>query len=112
MAKGFGTATKGHLGYVLLLCPTANAYAANHSLDGEGEEFIGVTNMLEMAQVWTKKNAAREAIIKYADFLIQQLEETPQVNIQIRSLKRLANGKLVTEVLEELTFEQNSASSR
>ena len=68
--------------------------------------------MLEMAQVWTKKSAAREAIIKYADFLIEQLEETPKVNIQIRSLKRLANGKLVTEVLEELTFEQNSASSR
>ncbi|MFN7909432.1 MAG: hypothetical protein ACK5N6_15750 [Microcystis sp.] len=112
MGQGFGTPTKGHLGYVLLLCPTANTYAANYSLDGEGDEFIGVTNMLEMAQVWTKKNAAREAIIKYADFLIQQLEETPQVNIQIRSLKRLANGKLVTEVLEELTFEQNSASSR
>ncbi|MDT3674620.1 MAG: hypothetical protein RLZZ339_552 [Cyanobacteriota bacterium] len=53
MAKGFGTATKGHLGYVLLLCPTANTYAANYSLDGEGEEFIGVTNRLEMAQVWT-----------------------------------------------------------
>jgi hypothetical protein len=68
--------------------------------------------MLEMAQVWTKKSAAREAIIKYADFLIEQLEETPKVNIQIRSLKRLANGKLVTEVLEELTFEQNSASPR
>ena len=65
-----------------------------------------------MAQVWTKKSAAREAIIKYADFLIEQLEETPKVNIQIRSLKRLANGKLVTEVLEELTFEQNSASPR
>ena len=112
MAKGFGTPTKGHLGYVLLLSPTANAYAANHSLDGEEEEFIGVTNMLEMAQVWTKKSAVREAIIKYADFLIEQLEETPQVNIQIRSLKRLANGKLVTEVLEELTFEQNSASPR
>ena len=112
MAKGFGTPTKGHLGYVLLLCPTANTYAANYSLDGEGEEFIGVTNMLEMARVWTKKSAAREAIIKYADFLIEQLEETPKVNIQIRSLKRLANGKLVTEVLEELTFEQNSASPR
>ena len=68
--------------------------------------------MLEMAQVWTKKSAAREAIIKYGDFLIEQLEETPQVNIQIRSLKCLANGKLVTEVLEELTFEQNSDSPR
>ncbi len=87
-------------------------YGANNSLDGEGEEFIGVTNLLEMARVWTKKNAAREAIIKYADFLIEQLEETTQVNIQIRSLKRLANGKLVTEVLEELTFEQNSDSPR
>ncbi|GBL10496.1 hypothetical protein MSj_01986 [Microcystis aeruginosa Sj] len=29
MAKGFGTATKGHLGYVLLLCPTANVYREN-----------------------------------------------------------------------------------
>ena len=62
MGQGFGTATKGHLGYVLLLCPTANAYAANHSLDGEGEEFIGVTNMLEMAQVWTKKKCGKSML--------------------------------------------------
>jgi hypothetical protein len=110
MAKGFGTPTKGHLGYVLLLCPAANTYAANNSLDGEGEEFIGVTNMLEMAQVWTKKSDARDAIIKYSDFLIEQLQETPQVKIQIRSLKCLPNGKLVTEITEDLIFEKNPSS--
>lgn len=62
MAKGFGTATKGHLGYVLLLCPTANTYAANYSLDGEGDKFIGVTNRLEMAQVWTKKKCDKSML--------------------------------------------------
>ncbi|MBV6627466.1 MAG: hypothetical protein KI793_31745 [Rivularia sp. (in: Bacteria)] len=39
------------MGYVLVLLREADAYAARQSIDdGSGEEFIGVTNMLESAQ--------------------------------------------------------------
>ena len=59
MAKGFGAKQEENLGYVLVLLPQASAYAARQSIDdGSGEEFIGVTNMLESAQVWKTKKTS------------------------------------------------------
>jgi hypothetical protein len=55
MGKGFDSPRQGQLGYVLLLIPEAKAYAADFSLGGDDEEFIGITNVLEDAQVWKKK---------------------------------------------------------
>jgi hypothetical protein len=106
MAKGFGSPREGHLGYVLLLIPEAKAYAADFSLGGDDEEFIGITNVLEDAQVWKKKSKARQAVVKYLDLFIEQLENTKQVELSIRKLKRLSNGKLKDEFEEELIFEQ------
>jgi hypothetical protein len=106
MAKGFGSPRQGHLGYVLLLIPEAKAYAANFSLGRDDEEFIGITNSLEDAQVWKKKEEARLAVMKYLDVLIEQLESTSQVELSIRQLKRLSNGKLKDEPEEDLIFEQ------
>jgi len=106
MGKGFGSPRQEQLGYVLLLIPEAQAYAANLSLKGEEEEFIGITNVLEDAQVWKKKRKAKDAVVKYLDFLIQQLESTKQVELSIRKLKRLSNGKLKDEFEEDLIFEQ------
>ncbi len=58
MAKGFGNQKSKQLGCVLVLLPSARAYAAKLSIDdGSGEEFIGVTNMLEQAQVWKLSSA-------------------------------------------------------
>lgn len=58
MAKGFGNQKSKQLGYALVLLPSARAYAAKLSIDdGSGEEFIGVTNMLEQAQVWKLSSA-------------------------------------------------------
>jgi hypothetical protein len=48
MGKGFGSPRQGQLGYVLLLVPEAKAYAADFSLGEDDEEFIGITNVLEM----------------------------------------------------------------
>ena len=107
MAKGFGSPRQGQLGYVLLLIPEAKAYAANFSLGGDDEEFIGITNVLEDAQVWKKKGQARQAVVKYLDLFIEQLETTKQVELSIRKLKRLSNGKLKDEFEEDLIFEQN-----
>jgi len=106
MSKGFGSPRQGHLGYVLLLIPEAKAYAADFSLGGDDEEFIGITNILEDAQVWKKKGTARQAVVKYLDLLIEQLENTNQVELSIRKLKRLSNGKLKDEPEEDLIFEQ------
>ncbi len=59
MAKGFGVYKGKQLGYVLVLLPSASAYAAKLSInDGSGEEFIGMTSMLEQAQVWKLSSAS------------------------------------------------------
>ena len=112
MAKGFSSPRQGQLGYVLLLIPQAKAYAANFSLGGDDEEFIGITNVLEDAQVWKKKGQARQAVVKYLDLFIEQLETTKQVELSIRKLKRLSNGKLKDEFEEELIFEQTKKPTR
>lgn len=104
MAKGFGSPRQGHLGYVLLLLPTVKAYAADFSLGETDEEFMGLTSSLELAQVWKKKSAARQAVVNYLDFLIEQLEDAEEVEISIHSLKRLSNGQLKTEPEEDLIF--------
>lgn len=106
MAKGFGSPRDGHLGYVLLLIPEARAYAADFSLGEDNEEFIGITNVLEDAQVWKKKGKARQAVVKYLDLFIEQLENAKQVELSIRKLKRMSNGKLKDEFEEEVIFEQ------
>ena len=64
MGKGFGSPRQGHLGYVLLLIPEVKAYAADFSLGEDDEEFIGITNVLEDAQIWKKKGKARQNVVK------------------------------------------------
>lgn len=66
-------------------------------MGGDSEEFIGITNVLEDAQIWKKKGQAIQAVVKYLDLLIEQLETTKQVELSIRKLKRLSNGKLEDE---------------
>lgn len=105
MAKGFGVQLDQQLGYVLVLMPEVNAYAAKFSLDfrGEKEPFIGVVNSLEDAQVWKTLPQARKALIKYyEEFLIEQKHMGQDVQVQIKRLKRLRNGQLKTELVETL----------
>jgi hypothetical protein len=103
MAKGFGVKPIKQLGYVLLLFPSAKAYAARLDFDdGSGQEFIGVTNMLKEAQVWKTLKQAQEAIVKYADFLIEQAEDDTEVRIDIRRLNRDSSGQLTSEPIESL----------
>lgn len=45
-------------------------------------------------------------MVKYLDLFIEQLENTKQVELSIRKLKRLSNGKLKDEFEEDLIFEQ------
>ncbi len=101
MAKGFGVYKSKLLGYVLVLLPSARAYAAKLSIDdGSGEEFIGVTNMLEQAQVWKHKQQAQQAIPKYADFLLEQIASHGEARVLIRRLQRLSNGQMEEETVE------------
>ena len=75
MAKGFDTKQEEKLGYVLVLLPEPDAYAARLSFyDGSEGEFIGITNMLSEAQVWKTKKQARQAIVKYSDLIEEQME--------------------------------------
>jgi hypothetical protein len=107
MAKGFGVEQDKQLGYVLVLMPEVNAYAAKFSLDFKGEAgpFIGITNMLNDAQVWKSLKQAKQAIEIYTDFLIQQqLESGTDVEVRIKSLKRSGAGELKVENVETLRF--------
>jgi len=69
MAKGFGLQKK----QAVRLCSRATASALEHvrqnyqSMPWPG--VIGVTNMLEQAQVWQRQQQAKQAIPKYAEVL-------------------------------------------
>ena len=106
MAKGFGATPEKQLGYILQLIPEAKAYAMRLNYDGfgaeDGEEFIGVTNMLEEAQVWKTKEQAKQSIEKYSDLLIEKAERDSQVRVDIKKLKRSGDGKLIDELVESL----------
>ena len=112
MPKGFGSPRKGDLGYVLLLLPEVKAKAADFSMGKSDEEFIGITSSLEVAQVWKTKSEARLAVGKYLDLLIEQLEDKSQVELSIRKLKRLSNGKLKDEPEEDLIFEKGASKGK
>lgn len=105
MGKGFGKSSDEQLGYLLLLMPDVRAYAAKFSLGYDGEEeFIGITSSLEDAQTWKKIGQAKQAVELYADFLLEEAEKVSQsqVTIEIKRLKRSADGKLITELVESL----------
>ncbi len=103
MAKGFGVKLEEQLGYALVLLPEANAYAAKHSIDdGSGQEFIGVTNILKSAQVWKTQKQAKQAIVKYAEFIEERLQNSTEVDIVIKVVKRNSDGKLNSEPVETL----------
>ena len=105
MAKGFGAQPEKQLGYVLMLMPQADAYAAKFSLDylGEGGTFIGITNLLEDAQVWKSIPQAKKALVKhYSDFLIEQQQSGEEPRVHLKRLKRSKSGKLTTELVETL----------
>lgn len=86
---------------MLVFLPQVSAYAARQSIDdGSGEEFIGVTNMLESAQVWKTKKQARLLIEKYTDFIEEQMESSADVRVTIKCLKRKNDGQLICEHVE------------
>ncbi len=110
MAKGFGSNSpkNNRLGYILVLMPQTQGYAASFSFgqkfpgfgdDGE-EDFIGITNMLKDAQVWKSKKQARSAIGLYAEFLLDRVREEVEVSVYIKSLQRDRSGELTTEFVE------------
>ncbi|BCL39774.1 hypothetical protein [Nostoc sp. MS1] len=108
MAKGFGAKADEQLGYALLLLPEAKAYAARLSIDyfpkhdSDGEEFIGMTSLLQEAQIWKNLKEAKKAIDKYADFLISEAENDLPIRVVIRRVKRRSNGELVDEPVESI----------
>lgn len=108
MAKGFDTKQEEKLGYVLVLLPEVDAYAAQLSFDDGSEgEFIGITNMLSEAQVWKTKKQARQAIVKYSDLIEEQMETSADVSVTIKCLKRKHDGQLNCQYVETLLLRRN-----
>jgi hypothetical protein len=107
MAKGFGIKPDKQLGYILVLMPELNAYAAKFSLDFKGskEPFIGVTSMLKEAQVWSSPQQAKKAFLMYyADVVKDQLQKESKVRVSLKRLKQTSEGKLITELVETLSL--------
>jgi hypothetical protein len=52
-----------------------------------------------------KESYVGQAVVKYLDLLIEQLENAPQVQLSIRKLTRLSNGQLKDEPEEDLIVE-------
>jgi hypothetical protein len=105
MGKGFGRKSEEQLGYLLLLMPELKVYAAKFSIDdGSQEEFIGITNSLEDAQIWKTIKQAKQAVEIYADFLLEEAEKASQsqVRVEIRRVKRAVDGKLTHESVESI----------
>ena len=106
MAKGFGTPKDKQLGYVLLLMPSARAYAAKFSLGGGNsqEPFIGVTNMLDSAQIWRRQAQAEKSIGIYSDLIFEAIDEEGVAEISIQRLTLDKNKKMKTETVQALAF--------
>lgn len=105
MAKGFGVKPEKQLGYVLDLWPEMGVYAAKFTLDQRGgEPYIGITNMLEQAQVWKSQKQAQQSIVLYEDFLSDRLNQSSEVDIAIKRLKQSESGQLKTERVASLMF--------
>jgi hypothetical protein len=106
MGKGFGRKPEEQLGYLLRLMPEFKAYAAKLSLShySKDEEFIGIVSRIEDAQIWKSIKEAKQAIGKYTDFLLDEAEKSSQreVCIEVRRLKRSADGNLIDELVESL----------
>lgn len=112
MAKGFGIQKSKQLGYVLVLLPSARGYAAKLSIDdGSGEEFLGITSRLKLAQVWQQKSQAQQAMVKYADFLLEQIAKHGEAEVLVRRLQRLGNGQLEEETVETLVLTSVDANA-
>lgn len=114
MAKGFGPRKSEQLGYTLILDPLLKVYAASFSLDEDlafnsdsTEPFIGVTNMLDGAQVWKTKKKARQAVSLYTEFLLELLEEKSEVRIHLKCLKRSLDDDLTEELVESMVVVPN-----
>lgn len=109
MAKGFAPKQDTQLGYVLKLAPDLNAYAAKFDLDHRrGDKFIGITNLLEDAQVWKTPKQAQRAINLYMDFLIDLAEQGAEVRISIKRLKQDHRGQLTEEHVQTLSTGQKA----
>lgn len=107
LAKGFGGKQDEQLGYILVLMPETKSYAAKFSLDFalSSEKFVGITNMLEEAQTWKTQKMAKQAIeTYYAAFILEQLESSPELRVNIKRLKRSPAGELETEMVESISF--------
>ena len=115
MGKGFGTPTNKKIGYVLALNSAHDIYAADRSfdypLDEESEEpFIGVTNLLSSAHVWSSSKEAEKSLPDYISFLTEWMEEEnlKEINFGIYSLEANKQGELITKSVNKMRLTKSA----
>lgn len=104
MPQGFGSPTTKQLGYVLMLVPSADAYAAKFSIGEPGEKFIGVTNLLEKFQVWKHLKQAERAVSLYEEFIEELVLEDGEAEVFIRTLHKTNKEIQVGKIVRKLVF--------
>jgi hypothetical protein len=110
MTKGFGPQKDEVLGYVLLVLPEVNAFAARFTLGEPGETFIGIVNILNEAQVWKKQKDVERDLEFYLEFLIEQAPERDRDDVKIQRLVRSAGGELRSESVKTIRITSIAAS--
>ena len=110
MPKGFDKPTVKQLGFILVVVPSANAYAADFSLDGPNNQFLGITNMLDSAQVWRKPQEAESAISLYSEIIRDQVLEEGKVELHIRKLHKKKKKIMKGDIVKTITFYKEDLS--
>ena len=105
MAKGFGFQANKTLGYALVILPQVNGYVSKTvSDDGVEDEYIDITNVLEIARLWKTKKQAEKAVGQYLGYLLKEYDKgnLPEMKVIIRAISKDKNGTLQEKEVDVL----------
>lgn len=110
MAKGFGKpSSNSPSGYILLLVPESGIYASTDPF-GDDDNYVGITNSLEMARVWRKRKDIQRDLGPYIEWLADEYYDSSQtfIEIEIRALYKNENRKISTKLAQALVLERRN----
>lgn len=102
MPKGFNPTED--LGYVIIVIPEFNAYAAKRTKDSDGETFIGIASSLELAHFWKRAKAAQNAVLDYMEVIQDEIDRKGEAIVLINHVTRDKDGQFRETNDRKLTF--------
>ncbi len=107
MAKGFGEKRNQEIGFALLFTPEGKAYAARKNInEGQDEPFLGITKVLEDAQIWRTKKEVQKASNDYIPLILEELidDQEQDYELKICSVSKDKKGKLSDRLIEKIVL--------